>query len=149
MRFRTWLALGVLIVAAIFFGLNLTVFSAPVKLNLLLTSVDAPIGAVLLVLLGLVTGAVVVYVGAWQTTFTREFRRQSRELESHRTLAAQAEASRYTELTLLMKAEMARSTTHVDAALEGLRTELRDTEQSIAATLAEFDDRVMRLLRPP
>jgi uncharacterized integral membrane protein len=149
MRFRTWLALGVLIVAAIFFGLNLTVFSAPVKLNLLLTSVDAPIGAVLLVLLGLVTGAVVVYVGAWQTTFAREFRRQSRELESHRTLAAQAEASRYTELTLLMKAEMARSTTHVDAALEGLRTELRDTEQSLAATLAEFDDRVMRLLRPP
>jgi len=149
MRFRTWLALGVLIVAAIFFGLNLTVFSAPVKLNLLLTSVDAPIGAVLLVLLGLVTGAVVVYVGAWQTTFAREFRRQSRELESHRTLAAQAEASRYTELTLLMKAEIARSTTHVDAALEGLRTELRDTEQSIAATLAEFDDRVMRLLRPP
>jgi len=149
MRFRTWLALGVLIVAAIFFGLNLTVFSAPVKLNLLLTSVDAPIGAVLLVLLGLVTGAVVVYVGAWQTTFAREFRRQSRELESHRTLAAQAEASRYTELTLLMKAEMERSTTHVDAALEGLRTELRDTEQSLAATLAEFDDRVMRLLRPP
>jgi uncharacterized integral membrane protein len=149
MRFRTWLALGVLIVAAIFFGLNLTVFSAPVKLNLLLTSVDAPIGAVLLVLLGLVTGAVVVYVGAWQSTFAREFRRQSRELESHRTLAARAEASRYTELTLLLKAEMARSTTHVDAALEGLRTELRDTEQSLAATLAEFDDRVMRLLRPP
>jgi uncharacterized integral membrane protein len=143
----SYIGLGVLILVTIFVGLNLAVFSARVHLNLLMTSVDAPIGAVLLILLALMVGALLLYVGAWQGTFAREFRRQARELESQRALAEQAEASRFTELRVLVQTEMTRSTENVEAALAGLRGELRDTERSLAATLAEFDDRVMNLLR--
>lgn len=146
MRFTTWLALGVLLLAAIFFGLNVEVFATPVRLNLLFTSVVTPLGLVPLTLLVLVLGALGVYVGAWQGTFAGEFRRQSRELAAQRTLAEQAEGSRFTELGKLLQSELARSNERIEAALAGLRQELRDSENSLAATLAEFDDRVTQKL---
>jgi len=146
MRFNTWLALAVLLLAAVFFGLNAQVFMTPVKLNLLLTMVETPLGLVPFILLVLVLGAIGVYVGAWQGTFAREFRRQSKELESQRSLAEQAESSRFTELGKLLQSEIARSDERIEAALALLRQELRESENSIAATLAEFDDRVTRTL---
>jgi len=146
MRFNTWFALGVLLLAAAFFGLNAGLFATPVKLNLLVTSVETPLGLVPLILLVLVLGAVGIYVGAWQGTFAREFRRQSRELEAQRTLAERAEGSRFTELGKLLQSELARSNERIEAALAGLRQELRESENSLAATLAEFDDRVTRTL---
>jgi uncharacterized protein HemX len=146
MRFVTWLGLGVLLLAAAFFGLNAALFATPVKLNLLITSVETPMGLVPLILLVLVLGAVGIYIGAWQGTFAREFRRQSRELESQRTLAERAEGSRFTELGKLLQSELARSNERIEAAIAGLRQELRESENSLAATLAEFDDRVTRTL---
>jgi hypothetical protein len=88
------------------------------------------------------------YVGIWQTTLLMEFRRQAKELQAQRTLATSAEASRFTELGLLIREEMAKSNQRVDTALEGLRGELRATENSIAATLGEMDDRYRRAADP-
>jgi hypothetical protein len=62
-----------------------------------------------------------------------EFRRQAKELEAQRQLAESAEASRFTELGTLIREEIAK-----------LRTELQDTEHSIAATLGEMDDRLRK-----
>jgi hypothetical protein len=73
-----------------------------------------------------------------------EFRRQSKELQAQRTLAESAEASRFTELGTLIRDEIANSDKRVETALEGLRSELRATENSLAATLGEMDDRYQR-----
>jgi len=48
----------------------------------------------------------------------------------------------------LIREEMAKSNQRVDAALEGLRGELRAAENSIAATLGEMDDRYRRAADP-
>jgi len=119
--------------AALFVVLNWRVFAGPAKLNLLLTSAEVPVGAVMLALLALTLLVLWIVVGSWQGTLIMEFRRQAKELQAQRLLAESAEASRFTELGALIREEIAK-----------LRTELQETEHSIAATLGEMDDRLRK-----
>jgi len=119
--------------AALFVVLNWRVFAGPAKLNLLLTSAEVPVGAVMLLLLALTLLVLWIVVGSWQGTLIMEFRRQAKELQAQRLLAESAEASRFTELGALIREEIAK-----------LRTELQETEHSIAATLGEMDDRLRK-----
>jgi uncharacterized integral membrane protein len=121
--------------AALFVVLNWRVFAASAKLNLLLTSADVPVGMVMLLLFAVGLLVLWIVVGRWQGTLLVEFRRQAQELQAQRLLAENAEASRFTELGALIREEIAK-----------LRTELQDTEHSIAATLGEMDDRLRKPL---
>jgi Sec-independent protein translocase protein TatA len=125
-----WIASGL---AALLVVFNWRVFAGPVKLNLLLTSAEIPVGMVMLLLFGV--GLLVLWntLGRWQGTLLQEFRRQAKELQAQRLLAESAEASRFTELGTLVREEIAK-----------LRTELEETEHSIAATLGEMDDRLRK-----
>jgi type II secretory pathway component PulM len=110
---------------------------------------DAPIGLLMLALFGLGLLVLSAYVGLWQGTLLVEFRRQAKELQAQRALAESAEASRFTDLSGLIRAELALSDQRVAAAIDGLRRELHETENSLAATLAEMDDRQRRKLDAP
>ena len=133
MRVRSMLVLVAAGLAALFVVLNWRVFAGPAKLNLLLTSAEVPVGAVMLLLLALTLLVLWIVVGSWQGTLIMEFRRQAKELQAQRLLAESAEASRFTELGALIREEIAK-----------LRTELQETEHSIAATLGEMDDRLRK-----
>ncbi len=135
MRFRSLLVLVASGLAALFVVLNWRVFASPAKLNLLLTSVEIPVGVLMLMLFALVLLVLWIIVGRWQGTLAVEFRRQAQELQAQRLLAENAEASRFTELGVLIREEIAK-----------LRTELQETEHSIAATLGEMDDRLRKPL---
>jgi hypothetical protein len=141
MRFRTMLALIAIVALCVFFIVNWRVFAAPTTLNLLVTTVNAPIGFVMLALFALALAVLSSAVGLWQGTLLVEFRRQAKELQAARALADSAEESRFTKLAALMHEETANSTARLEAALEGLRRELRETENSLSATLGEMDDR--------
>jgi len=149
MRLRTLLAITTVILLAAFFALNWRAFAAPVTLTFLVASVDAPVGVVMLVLFALGILAVSSSLGVWHGTLLMEYRRQSKELQAQRTLAESAETSRFTELGTLVRDELANSDRRVEAAIEALSKELRDTENSIAATLGEMDDRYRRTPGPP
>ncbi len=149
MRFRTVLALSVAVLLTVFIILNWRVFAAPAHLNLLLTSLDAPVGLLMLALFALGLLVLSAYVGVWQGTLLMEFRRQAKELQAQRALAESAEASRFTDLGGLIRTELALSDQRVAAAIDGLRRELQETENSLAATLAEMDDRQRRKLDAP
>ena len=112
---------------------NWHVFAAPASFSLLFGSVDLPIGVVMVVLMAVIITVAAIYVAIWQSSLLMDYRRQSKELQAQRTLADDAEASRFTALSVLVREEIG-----------ALRTELRDTEHSIAATLAEMDDRMSR-----
>jgi uncharacterized integral membrane protein len=133
MRVRSLLMWVVSGLSALFLVLNWRIFAGPAKLNLVLTSADVPVGVVMLLLFALALVVLWNYVGHWQGTLLMEFRRQAKELQAQRLLAESAEASRFTELGALIREEIAK-----------LRTELQDTEHSIAATLAEMDDRLRK-----
>jgi hypothetical protein len=119
--------------AALFVVLNWRVFAGPAKVNLLLTSAEVPVGVLMLLLFALALLVLWIVVGSWQGTLIMEFRRQAKELQAQRLLAESAEASRFTELGALIREEIAK-----------LRTELQETEHSIAATLGEMDDRLRK-----
>jgi len=132
-RFRSLLVLAASGLAALFVVLNWRVFAAPAKLNLAVTSAEIPVGVMMLMLFALALLVLWIIVGRWQGTLIVEFRRQAQELQAQRLLAENAEASRFTELGALIREEIAK-----------LRSELQETEHSIAATLGEMDDRLRK-----
>ena len=144
MRFRTVLLIVVAIVVAAFLIINWRVFAAPANISFLAGTVEIPLGVVMVGLLALVVLAVAIYVGLWQGTLLMDLRRQSKELQAQRNLADDAEASRFTELSTLLRGEMTKLDQRLEAALDALRGEVRDAEHSIAATLGEMDDRLQR-----
>lgn len=144
MRLRTVLIVLMIVLIAAFAAVNWSVFIAPTSLNLLFASVQAPLG---LVMLGLLAGVVLVfaiYMAIWQGTVLMESRRHTAELQRQRTLADQAEASRFTELRTALREEMSALSDRLIQAGEAVRKEIRDNGNSLAASLAEMDDRQKR-----
>jgi uncharacterized integral membrane protein len=147
MRFRTLLAVIVACAACAFFIINWQVFAAPAKFNLIVTSFETPVGVAMLGVFAISILTLAIYFGIWQSSLLLEYRRQAKELESQRTLADNAEASRFTEMGALLRNEIANLTLRLDTTLEALREDFRHTENSIAATLGEMDDRMQRSTR--
>jgi uncharacterized integral membrane protein len=142
MRVKTGLLIIVIIVAGTFLISNWHMFAVPARFNFLLGSAEMPMGLVIVglpLLLGLAFG---IYAGVWQRLVLNDYRRQSQELQTQRALADDAEASRFTALGALMREELTKLEQRLELALDALRNEVRDTEHSIAATLAEMDDRL-------
>ncbi len=141
MRIRTLLVLLVIALIAGFAALNWPAFTTPSPLNLGLSTVEAPLGLAMLGLIVFITLAFAVYVAVWQASILMETRRHAKELQAQRTLADQAEASRFTELRAVLHAELERLEQRIDAAQESLRADIRDGTNSLAAMLGEIDDR--------
>jgi uncharacterized protein YlxW (UPF0749 family) len=124
------------LLAAVFIVINWSVFAQPASFYFVVGTISVPIGVVML-------GS--IFLGIWQSRVLMDYRRQSKELQTQRSLADDAEASRFTALSALLRAEMAKQDARLEAAFATLRSELKDTEHSIAATLGEMDDRQRRL----
>lgn len=152
MSARLLLAVLLLLFAS-FVTVNWSAFTAPTTLSLLAGTVEAPLGLVLLGMLGVVSALFIGYMAWWQGRMLRETRRHTQELQAQRELADQAEASRFTALQSAMQAEfatLAGQTANVqaelaarlDAAAAELRTEVRQTGDGLAAHIAQVEDRL-------
>ena len=155
MYLRTLFILIVLGAVAIFAGINWKAFMAPTTLSLVFTTVEAPLGLILFVVVGLLTLLFLLYVVYLQSSILVENRRNARELQAQRELADQAEASRFSQLRSFLERELGRlgekteeSKVAVLAKLEALERELRSVvEQSgntLAAYIGEIEDRLER-----
>jgi uncharacterized protein YlxW (UPF0749 family) len=142
MRIRTLLVLlGIALIAA-FSALNWPAFTTPAPLNLGLSTVEAPLGLAMLGLVVFITLAFAIYVAVWQASILMETRRHAKELQAQRTLADQAEASRFTELRGVLHAELEQLEQRIAATQAALRSEIRESTNSLAAMLGEMDDRM-------
>jgi uncharacterized integral membrane protein len=142
MRMRTVLVLLAAMLLAVFAGINWPVFVAPAQLSLLVTSFTAPFGLLMLGLVIVLVLAFAAYMAAWQGQILMESRRHGTELELQRALADQAEASRFTELRGLLQTEVEQLSARLAQVQEVLRADIRENANSLAATLAEMDDRL-------
>lgn len=153
MRIRTLLLLLVLVAVAAFSTLNWNEFVTPTKLSLGLTTVQAPLGLILLGLLIFLTAFFLVFVLYMQSTVLLDTRRHTRELQTNRDLADKAEASRFTELrqcldlglkeqASLHAASQAAVLGRLDKLDQELRLKLEQTENSLSAYIAELEDRL-------
>ena len=155
MYLRTLLILIVLGAVAIFAAINWKAFMAPTTLSVVFATVEAPLGLILLVAIGLLTLLFLLYVAYLQSAILMENRRNARELQAQRELAEQAEASRISQLRSFLESELRRlgekteeSKVVVLAKLEALERDLRSVvEQSgntLAAYIGEIEDRLER-----
>lgn len=144
MRVRTFVVILACLLIALFVAVNWSAFIAPTTLNLLFAGVEAPLGLIMLGILLLFALAVAVYMALWQGRTLLDLRRHTREMQDQRALADQAEASRFTELRDEVRAAGERLSAQFAANHSALEKEVRDQANSIAAALAEIDDRLRR-----
>jgi len=120
MSIRTVALVLLLALLAIFVVVNWSAFTTPTSLSLLVGTIEAPLGLLMLMVTALLGVVFLAYVVWLQTSVLLESRRSNRELAAQRQLADQAESSRFTELRA-----------HIDQSINGL-----------AAQIAELDDRL-------
>ena len=153
MYLRTLLILIVLGAVIIFAAINWKAFMAPTTLSVVFATVEAPLGLILLVVVGLLTLLFLLYVVYLQSSILVENRRNTRELQAQRELADQAEASRFSQLRSYLERELGKlgekteeSKVGVLAKVEAVERDLRlVVEQSgntLAAYIGEIEDRL-------
>ena len=142
MRVRNLILLVVLTLVALFLAVNWSAVTANAKFTLVLTSFEAPIGLVMLALIVLLVATFGAYLIITQGAILLEARRHAKELQSQRSLAERAEGSRVAEVQDLLRTELARLDARLTEHEQTLRTELRNSVNSLAATIGELDDRL-------
>lgn len=146
MRTVLWIVLAL---TAIFAAMNWPAFNASQPLWLGFATITAPLGVLLLSALLVV--AVLLLVE--QSAALAESRRYARELDAQRKLAEKAEASRYSELRAQLTEELGRAEqraldtraaliNRVDALERDLRAALDQTGSSVAAYIADHEERL-------
>ncbi|MCA1326479.1 LapA family protein [Herbaspirillum sp. alder98] len=155
MRFRTIFLVVLLALVAIFAAVNWTAFIAPTTLSLIYTDFQAPLGVVMLGVIVVLTAFFLLYILALQTSVLLESRRLTKQLQTQRDLADQAEQSRFTDLRGYLKSEMEQLNRRqveqqtliaqrLDALQKDISLRVEQTENAVAAQVGELDDRLQR-----
>lgn len=107
MRPRVLLTIAIVALVAVFALANWSTVSAPATLNLLVAQVEAPLGIVMLMMLGLVMLVYLILLAVAEGSAVITQRRMNREMERLRRLADQSEASRFADLRSYVEGEFA------------------------------------------
>jgi len=122
----------VLVAVGLFAAINWSVFTALTTISLGFTTVQAPLGLIMLGLIVFLCVLFTVWVIVLQANSLRDARRQTKELQAQRDLADRAEASRFTEL----RADVLKR--------------IDESANATAAHIAQLEDRLERdRLLPP
>lgn len=153
MKFRTPLLLILLAILALFAALNWPAFTAPTTLNLLVTTVQAPLGLIMLGAVLLLSLLFAVFAAYLQTAALLESRQHAKAIAAQRKLADEAEASRIAELQHLMTSGLMRleqqnreaqaaAAARIDKLEQELHTALAHECAGLAAQVGELEDRI-------
>lgn len=155
MHIRTIIILLIILATAALAALNWAALSTPAMISLGVTTMEAPLG---LIMLGLTTALVAVfaaYVLYLHSSVMLETRRHTKEMTAQRELADKAEASRFTELRNFLEtqqqqgkaadAEMrAALVARIEQAERNLQSRIEQSDNSVAAHVGELEDRLER-----
>lgn len=128
MKFLSFILLIALVALVIFAALNWQAIITPIPLVLLFTTVEAPLGLVLLSVTALLTLLFLGFVIYMQSSTLMTRRRLNKDLTAQRELAEKAEASRFTELRSYLETE-----------LQQLKTQHTETQQKVETRLSEME----------
>jgi hypothetical protein len=151
---------AVLLLIGLFALLNWPAFTTLLPVSLGVTTVQAPLGLIMLGLMLFLSLLFTIWAISLQASVLRDTREHTKELQAQRELADKAEASRFIELRNHLTAELQRASqvatdghgellkrmSHMEGAL---RLTLEQTSNSVAASIGEFEDRLERGDRPP
>ena len=132
---------------------NWHIFIAPAELSLGFTTVQLPLGLVMLGLLIFITALFLMNMVYLQSSALLERLHHSRELEANRKLIDHEEASNFTELQNFLESELSKQTelnaelkfevfARFDLIESNLHTIIQQSENSLAAYIGELEDRL-------
>ena len=153
MRFRTILMILAILLVAGFVALNVDEFTRVSVLSLGVTTIQLPLG---LVMLALLIATVLIFMASalyTQSKYALEARTHTRELNTQRELADKAEASRFTELRAYLeeqtlaeqRRESALGTVLADRFAQQqqvLLARMEQTDNTLAAYMGQLEDRL-------
>jgi uncharacterized integral membrane protein len=156
MKLRTLSVFLLLAILAAFVFVNWSAFTAPTSLSVVFTTIEAPLGLLLLGFTALITAVFLFLLLVQQAGVIVEARRTAKELSAQRALADQAEASRFTALREHLDQALQRLETQsvahkdgltqrLDRLEETLRAHVDQTASTLAAYIGEVDNRVEHL----
>lgn len=140
MRLRTLLLVLAIALLAAFAALNVDEFTRVSVLSLGFTTVQVPLGLVMLLLLVV---AVVVFLAStlyMQSANLLETRRYARELNAQRELADRAEASRFTELRNYLEVQAIAAQQRESATATVLAERFAQQQQALLARIEQSDN---------
>lgn len=157
MNLRTVLIALAFIVLGVFTLLNWSAFVTPTTLSLGFADVQAPLGLVMLIVTGIVSGLFLVYILLQQAGVIMESRRATKELNAQRELADRAEASRFTEMRAFLDGELrkleAQSAAQQRQTAERLEqldarmhAQIGEMARTLSAYVGEVEDKIDRVL---
>ena len=155
MYLRTLLIVGLLGIVAVFTLLNWGAFIAPTTLSVGLTTFEAPLGLILLGVVGALVVLFLVYLVYLQASALAQSRLYSRELQTQRDIADRSEESRFNQLRSWLETELqernkqaveskAATLTRLDDLERELRSAIEHAGNSLAAYIGEIEDRLER-----
>ena len=153
MRFRTILMILAILLVAGFVALNVDEFTRVSVLSLGFTTIQLPLG---LIMLALLVATLVIFLTSalyMQSKHMLEARTHTRELNTQRELADKAEASRFTELRAYLeeqtlaeqRRESALGTVLADRFAQQqqvLLARMEQTDNTLAAYMGQLEDRL-------
>jgi uncharacterized integral membrane protein len=157
MNVRTVLLVLIFAAFAGFVSLNWDVINAPTTLSFGFGTAQAPLGLLLLGFTVVIVAVLLLALLVQQASVLVETRRAAKELNSQRTLADQAEASRFTALRKHLDDELQRLESQaaaresalgqrLDSLEQALRAHVDQASNSLAAFIGEVDDRLERMV---
>ena len=147
MQLRSIVLLLTMLAIAVLAALNWAALSAPVPVSLGVTTLEAPLGLLMLGLTALLAIVGVAYVLSLQGSVLLETRRHTKELQAQRELADKAEASRFTELRAFLETQQQQTHTALLARLDHLETRLAARAQESDNTTAAYVGQLEQQLR--
>ncbi len=144
MKLSTVVFLFIVCLLTLFSVLNWSVIMAPAEVSLLVTSIHAPLGLMLLAIIILLTAIYIGFLTYLQTSALLESRQHARELSAQRDLADKAEASRFSELRTYLEGEIKSIATQADRNAQDLKVTLEQSSNSLSAYIGEMEDRLER-----
>ena len=132
------LIVGMLLIAA-FAVLNVEEFTRTSTLNLGFTSMQLPLGLVMLMLLMVVLLVFLVTTLVMHSSNLLENRKHAKQMTVQRDLADKAEASRFTELRLYLESQSAVAVQQKRDTIAAIDARLAQTENSMMKRLEQSD----------
>jgi len=137
MQLRHILLIFVLSLLVIFAAINWTSIVEPTTISLIFTTIQAPLGLLLLTITALLAVFFLGFMVYMQSSMLMERQRVSRELETQRELANEAEASRFSELRAYLETELQQINAGNQALQNHLETRLNKLEQALNITIEQ------------
>ena len=148
MNSRTLVLLLIVAATAALAVLNWTALSEPSPISLGVTTVDAPLGLIMLGLTVLLGVFFIAYVLSLQGSVLPDTRRHTKEMQAQRELADKAEASRFTELRAFLENQHQQTQSQLMARLDALESHLAARAQESDNSTAAYVGQLEQQLRP-